>query len=86
MRKNMPNPENFAKGHPKKRHPDYIKYSKSTIPNLHLGGSSPNHWYQDPPVGVSNGLPQTTYRLPDRAPLRGSWYVTVFGGGWTAST
>ena len=26
--------------------------------------------YQDPPVGVSNGLPHTTYRLPDRAPLR----------------
>ena len=29
--------------------------------------------YLDPPVGVSNGLPHTTYRLPDRAPLGGSW-------------
>ena len=24
--------------------------------------------YLDPPVGVSNGLPHTTYRLPERAP------------------
>ena len=24
--------------------------------------------------GVSNGLPHTTYRLPDRAVVGGSWY------------
>ena len=33
--------------------------------------------YLDPPVGVLAGLPHTTYRLPDRAHLGGSWYGTA---------
>ena len=47
--------------------------------------------YQDPPVGVSNELPHTTYRLPDRAPRQEgpgiqlqhgrSTFLLVFGQG-----
>ena len=33
---------------------------------------------QDRPVGVSNGLPHTTFGLPDRAPLGGSWECLVY--------
>ena len=47
-------------------------YGSINLQDLYL-----NHkgLYQDPPVGVSNGLPHTTYRLPDRAPLGGSRYI-----------
>ena len=35
---------------------------------IDLGGELDKYANQDPPVGVSNELPHTTYRLPDRAP------------------